>query len=125
MISVHFIEGENWNRTFWLWTNKQVHHKASQASSYVRQHNNLVSLLNTGMNQRNNHMRKILNTHMQIQIQTIKKKKKKKRFEWSVTLRSWLKEQFMYKTSVIKKFLEWRFHLNKGVNLIWDQEDWG
>lgn len=78
MISVHFIEGENWNRTFWLWTNKQVHHKASQASSYARQHNNLVSLLNTGMNQRNNHMRKILNTHMQIQIQLSKKKKKKK-----------------------------------------------
>lgn len=78
MISVHFIEGENWNRTFWLWANKHVHHKASQASSYVRQHNNLVSLLNTGMNQRNNHMRKILNTHMQIQIQTIKKKRKKK-----------------------------------------------
>lgn len=76
MISVHFIEGENWNRTFWLWANK--HHKASQASSYVRQHDNLVSLLNTGMNQRNNHMRKILNTHIQIQIQTIKKKKKKK-----------------------------------------------
>lgn len=76
MISVHFIEGENWNRTFWLWANKHVHHKASQASSYARQHNNLVSLLNTGMNQRNNHMRKILNTH--IQIQTIKKKEKKK-----------------------------------------------
>ena len=77
MISVHFIEGENWNRTFCLSANKHVHHKASHASSYIRQNNNLLSLLNTGEKHRNNHMRKNLNTHMQIQIQTIKKKKKK------------------------------------------------